>query len=64
MGQLRIHSGDLLMADGDGCVRIPPEHAEDVLRLAGEVRAREAKIFEFYESPDYSFEKMREQQAG
>ena len=48
VGQLRIHPGDLLLADADGCVRIPPDHAEEILRLAGEVRAAEAKIFDFY----------------
>ena len=53
-GRLRIHSGDLLLADGDGCVRIPTEHVDDVLRLAEEVRTREAGIFDFYESDTFS----------
>lgn len=60
VGQLRIRPGDLLMADGDGCVRIPNEHAEEILRLAGEIRAWEAGIFEFYRSPDFTVQKMRE----
>jgi len=61
LGQLRIHPGDLLMADGDGCVRIPVEHAADVLRLAGEVRVKEQAIFDFYASADFSVARMREQ---
>ena len=60
VGQLRIRPGDLLMADGDGCVRIPNEHAEEILRLAGEIREWEAGIFAFYRSPDFTVQKMRE----
>jgi 4-hydroxy-4-methyl-2-oxoglutarate aldolase len=60
VGQLRIRPGDLIFADSDGTVRIPTEHAADILRLAGEVRQREAEIFDFYKSPDFSVQKMRE----
>jgi len=60
VGQLYIHPGDLLFADGDGCVRIPNEHAADILRLAGEIRTREAGIFAFYNAPDFTVQKMRE----
>jgi regulator of RNase E activity RraA len=60
VGQLRIRSGDLIFADSDGCVRIPTEHAADILHLAGEVRQRETEIFAFYKSPDFSVQKMRE----
>ncbi|MFN8443376.1 MAG: RraA family protein [Caldilineaceae bacterium] len=60
VGQLRIRPGDLLFADGDGCVRIPVEHAADVLRLADEVRSYEREIFDFYRSPDFTVKKMRE----
>lgn len=60
VGQLRIRPGDLILADSDGCVRIPPEHAAEILRLAGEIRQWEAGIFDFYKSPDFSVQKMRE----
>ena len=60
VGQLRVRPGDLIFADGDGCVRIPTEHAADILRLAGEVRRDEAAIFDFYKSPDFTVQKMRE----
>lgn len=60
VGQLRIRPGDLILADSDGCVRIPTEHAADILRLAGEIRHWEADIFDFYKSPDFSVQKMRE----
>jgi regulator of RNase E activity RraA len=60
VGQLRIRPGDLIVADSDGCVRIPTGQAEDILKLAGEIRAREAELFEFYRSPDFTVHKMRE----
>ena len=59
VGRLRIHPGDLVLADGDGCVRIPTQHIDDVLRLAEEVRTREAALFDFYESDTFSLQAMR-----
>jgi len=64
VGQLRVRPGDLLLADSDGCVRIPNEHAAEILRLAQEVRAWEADIFAFYNSPDFSVAAMRARQEG
>ena len=55
IGQMRVGPGDLVFADGDGCVRIPLQHAEEVLALAGQVRDKEADIFALYDSPDFSF---------
>lgn len=63
VGQLRIRPGDLIFADSDGAVRIPTEHAADILRLAAEVRTWEAEIFTFYKSPDFSVQKMRERNS-
>ena len=60
IGQTRIRPGDLILADADGCVRVPIEHAEDILRLAGEVRANEAAVFGFYDAPDFTMDKLRE----
>ena len=57
--QLRVRPGDLLVADGDGCVRIPVADAAAVLRLAGEVRANEQAIFDSYAAPDFSVARMR-----
>jgi len=59
VGQLRVRPGDLLFADSDGCVRIPNKHADEILRLAGEVRAMEAEIFAFYNSAEFSVAAMR-----
>ena len=62
VGQVRVQPGNLIMADNDGCVRIPVEHAADILRLASEVRAYESEIFDFYNAPDFSVAKMRARQ--
>ncbi|MCY3899077.1 MAG: hypothetical protein OXF86_10925 [Caldilineaceae bacterium] len=64
VGRLRIRSGDLLLADGDGCVRVPTEDIDDVLRLAEEVRQKEAAEFEFYESDSFSLAAMRARRGG
>ncbi len=61
-GQLRVRPGDLLMADQDGCVKIPVEHAAEVLRLAQKIRAEEEAIFSSYRAADFRVEKMREQE--
>ena len=58
VGQLRVHPGDLLFADGDGCQRIPNDRAEEVLEHARQVRKREAEIFEFYGSADFTVAEM------
>ena len=64
VGQLRVRPGDLLLADQDGCVEIPVEHAEEVLRLAQQIRTDEEAIFASYRAPDFSVEKMRKQRGN
>jgi len=59
VGSMRVHSGDLIFADGDGAVRVQEEHAEEVLRLAAEVRAFEAEVFAQYDVEDFTFEKWK-----
>jgi len=56
---MRVQPGDLIFGDGDGCVRLPVEHADEIVEIAGQVRAREAGIFEMYKQPDFTVEKMR-----
>lgn len=64
VGQLRITPGDLILADGDGCVRIPPGDADEILRLAGEVREMEAKIHESNRDPDFTVAQIRQRQQA
>ena len=63
VGQVRVQPGDLIFGDGDGCVRMPIEHADEILRIAGQIREREAGIFEFYKSADFTLEKMKQMRA-
>jgi regulator of RNase E activity RraA len=45
VGGLRIHPGDLLAADPNGCVKIPVDKAAEILRLGRAEVAREKKLF-------------------
>ncbi len=58
VGQLRVNTGDLILADSDGCVRIPVSDAADILRLAGEVREMEADVHGFFSSPEFTVAEM------
>jgi regulator of RNase E activity RraA len=58
VGQLRIRSGDLMMGDEGGCVRIAIEHVEDILRLCHEVRDYEKDIMTFMGSPECTVEEL------
>ncbi len=60
VGQLRIRPGDLILADGDGCVRIPNRHAAEIVEIATQIRTQEADLFAFYRDPDFSVAKMRQ----
>ena len=64
VGQLRVHPGCLLFADGDGVVRLPDGRAADVLDCAGKGREKETGIFEFYRSPEFSLAEMRARRSG
>ena len=59
VGQLRIQPGDLVLADGDGCVRIEVEEAEDIVKVAHEIRDKEAKIHASYADPNYTTAQVR-----
>lgn len=45
---LRIRPGDLLQGDINGCVRIPVEHAAEVLRISLELVEKEKKLFSMF----------------
>lgn len=64
VGQLRVRPGDLLMADQDGCVRIPVDQAGEVLRLAQQVRADEEAIFASYRAADFRVAQLRKKRGS
>lgn len=41
IGGVTIHPGDLIVADGDGAVRVPAQHVDTVLEAAEQIEARE-----------------------
>ncbi len=57
---LHIEAGDLLLVDCHGALSIPIEIAAELPRVAAEIRARERKIIDLCESPDFSAEKLLE----
>ncbi len=60
VGGLTVHPGDLLHGDKHGVIQIPLEIAPDLFRAAKEVEARERRIIEVCQSPDFSLEKLSE----
>ena len=53
---LRILPGDILVCDGDGVTRVPVDVAEDVLKTAAEVRAKEGAGFKYFSKPGFAIE--------
>lgn len=60
VGGLTVHPGDLLHGDKHGVIQIPLEIAPELFRAAKEVEARERRIIEVCQSPDFSIEKLSE----
>ncbi len=67
VGQLLIYPGDLLVADRDGCTKIPAGHDPAVvLDKAREIRDREAEMHQLFKDPDLTladFRAWREKRA-
>jgi regulator of RNase E activity RraA len=57
---LRVRSGDLLYADVHGVVCIPLEIAARIPETASEIRAKERKIIDLCESPEFSLKRLLE----
>ncbi len=57
---LRIHSGDLILADCHGAVLIPLEIAAELPRIASEIQARDRRIVDLCLSPGFSPKRLLE----
>ena len=64
VGQLRVHTGDLIFADADGCVRISVAQASEVAAAAAEVRKMEADIHGFVLSDQFTFSEWKARVAA
>ncbi len=58
VGGMTVNPGDLLHGDKHGITNIPLDIAGEVFRAAKEVEARERKIIELCQSPDFSIDKL------
>jgi len=56
---LKIRCGDLLFADCHGVLSIPLEIAAELPAVAARIRARERRIVDVCNSPDFSTEKLK-----
>ena len=61
MGGLLVYPGEIMLADLDGCTKIP--HAtdpEEVLKHAHQVRETEQAVFDLYRQPGMTNAKFKE----
>ncbi|MBK49951.1 MAG: hypothetical protein CL768_02810 [Chloroflexi bacterium] len=62
IGSLRIQENDILVADINGCTKIPKEfNAEEILNLAVQIRGFEQNIFEIYQKPNMTYSEARKE---
>ena len=59
-----VQTGDLLLADVDGVVKIPLDIAADTLRKAGEIRTWERSHFDMITSPDFIYEEWKNRERN
>ena len=65
VGRLRINPGELVVADSDGCTKIPEGHdPEDILRHAREIRSLESGIHAILNGPGFTLQKFRDWRAA
>ncbi len=61
VGELLVHPGEIVLADLDGCTKIPQgTDPEDVLKHAHLIREQEQKLFALYEQPGMTHAKFKE----
>jgi regulator of RNase E activity RraA len=60
VSRVRVQPGDLIHADANGVVTIPPEIARDVIAEARKVLDAEAAYRDWVNSDDFSLTKLRE----
>ena len=56
VADMLIYPGDILICDGDGVTRVPPEIADDVLEKCAEVRAKEGASHRIFSNPDFTMD--------
>jgi regulator of RNase E activity RraA len=65
VGSLRLHPKEIIVADTDGCTKIPLGHdSEAVLEQAHKVREREAKNMASFSAPSFNYEEWKAAEGG
>ena len=60
VGNLRIQENDILVADINGCAKIPREfNLEEIVNLAIQIRKFEKNIFEIYKQPNMTYSEAK-----
>jgi len=60
VGNLRVQENDILIADINGCARIPIEfNLDEILKLAQQIRQREQNLFQIYRQPNLTYSEAR-----
>ncbi len=59
-GQMLTQTGDLILADVDGVVKVPIEIAKDTLKIANEIRTKERSFFDMVSSPDFTYDDYKQ----
>lgn len=54
IADMLVYPGDILICDGDGITRVPPDIADDVLAKCAEVREKEAKVHKYFGNPEFT----------
>jgi 4-hydroxy-4-methyl-2-oxoglutarate aldolase len=57
---MKVHPGDLIMADENGAIVVPVDRLADVLAAAAQVATKEAKLFEMFSTPDFRVAQLYE----
>ena len=60
ISEVIVQPGDLVHGDENGVVVFPVEVAADVIRIAQEIQAFEARLFAYFRSPDFTLAGLKE----
>lgn len=64
IGSVTWRTGDVIVADESGAIRIPAQIARDVLRRAADLDEKDAGYFAVVDAPDFTLAKLRAWMAG
>ena len=61
VGQLRVHPGELVFADAEGCATVPKQYdLQDILQVALAIQRREAEFKKRLAEPGFTVAKLQE----